>query len=131
MKKVFMTMAVLTGLVAGGIVFSSFTTPQQERANGVLEFKVNDPIYWQGRAVKYNGSLQASSWVEINVYQSANACNSFYAVITNSNLSYTRGDQVWVKENPNYDSDSRQRNINPNVRKYYITYGGKDFYFDM
>lgn len=32
MKKVFMTMAVLTGLVAGGMVFSSFTISNQTKS---------------------------------------------------------------------------------------------------
>lgn len=51
MKKVFMTMAVLTGLVAGGMVLSSFTTTKQEtKEDCILQF-VNAPVYWEiGRA---------------------------------------------------------------------------------
>ena len=50
MKKVLITMAVLTGMVAGGMVFSSFATQNQVSKKDAMEIVMNDDG-WEDYAV--------------------------------------------------------------------------------
>ena len=49
MKKVLITMAVLTIMVAGAMVFSSFTTPKQEKSTEIM---MSAPIDGPGTCVQ-------------------------------------------------------------------------------
>lgn len=122
MKKVFMTMAVLTGLVAGGMVFSSFTEPNQEAKKDCFQQLVNAPVYWEGYA-NHRSDPAWNNRIYIKVYRTEGQCNSFYAVLTGGEMCLDDdiGRQFWVKEN-------EQR---PLGRRYYVTYRNSDYYFNM
>jgi len=117
------TMAVLTGLVAGGMVFSSFSTPKQVVKEKTIANELNDPVYWEGLA---NNKTYYGCGLYISVYRN---CGSFYAVITGTKCtSAPVGKELTVKENRNYDPESKMWY---NKCGYYVTCGTSDFYFDM
>lgn len=126
MKKVFMTMAVLTGLVAGGMMFSSFTTPTQDEVKECMQLTQSIPAYWDGMA---HTCGRYSNWISITVYQTEGQCNSFYAVLEaiGNNAYLEKGKQLWVKVNPDYDK-SKSGSC---YRKYYVTYQNENYFFDM
>lgn len=124
MKKVLITMAVLTSMVAGAMVFSSFAAPKQNAQKECMQTEVNVPTYWEGYAYPTNGQGGAVNLygIYISVYQTENACNSFYAKTKD-------GKEAWVKTNPNYDPDNRVSWMRR--QKYYVTFGSDNYYFSM
>lgn len=121
MKKILITMAVLTGMVAGAMVFSSFAAPNSNDNKERVQLNVNDPVFWEGEAKDADYYQK----VYITVYQTVGQCNSFYAIDKQNN-------QYWVKENPRYDPDNCRGGRGDTCnRKYYITKGGTNYYFNM
>ena len=123
MKKVLITMAVLTSMVAGAMVFSSFATQKQDAEIERVQKEVNVPAYWTGRARTCN-----DGWLDIEVYQTEGQCNSFYAKVTNADYEPYIGKELWVKQNPRYDPNNRYPGCSE--KKYFVTCGC-DYYFDM
>lgn len=119
-------MTVLTGMVAGGMVFSSFAAPEQDVKSERITTEMNVPTYWEGMAHASSGE----NYVFIKVYQTEGMCNSFYAVIQSGYSSGVKsGDEVYVRNNPNYDPD--RSGVSYKNKKYLITYHNCDFFFDM
>ena len=119
-------MAVLASMVAGAMVLSSFTAPKQDVKSERITTEVNVPTYWEGMAHANNDW----NYVFIKVYQTEGMCNSFYAVIQSGYSANVRqGDEVYVRNNPNYDPDHRGNEYSK--RQYLITYHNSDFFFDM
>lgn len=114
-------MAVLASMVAGAMVLSSFSAPKQD-ASELLQ--VDPPTYWEGRAIDYSSHYSRPS-VYIKVYEVEGQCNAYYAVVSGGEYN---GNKCWVKENPDYDSSSRTEPYN---KRYYITCGYSDYYFNM
>lgn len=124
MKKVLITMAVLASMLAGAMVLSSYVTPKQDVKSERTTTEVKVPTYWEGMAHADNDW----DYVFIKVYQTEGMCNSFYAVIQSGYAAgVRRGDEVYVRNNPKYDSNSR----NWRNKKYLITYRNSDYFFDM
>ena len=120
-------MAVLTGLVAGGMVFSSFTKSNTIDNPNQINTPINDPTpYWSG--YMYGGGnyghVDISRGYKIKVYQTEGQCNSYYA----KNES---GEQSWVRENPNFESYSRQLIGADKYFKYMVTFNYRTYYFNM
>ena len=114
-------MAVLTGMVAGAMVFSSFAASKQEKELECVQLAQAIPSYWDGVAYDCAGHNPTP----IKVYQTEGQCNSFYAVVQSGNY---KGEQCWVKNNPRYDSEHPTWN---GREKYYITCGNTNLYFNM
>jgi hypothetical protein len=135
MKKLFIAASLIIGMIAGAMVLSSFSEPKTNVFCSQL--KVNVPIYWQGVAYcDVSGVVNDNNpFVSIDVYQTPNACNSFYAIIKRTGgLSGGQvGDEVWVCENPDYDPNTSWRGVNKKTSyyKYYISYCNHYFYFNM
>ena len=95
----------------------------------------DEPVYWEGRAYgydRYDKSLGKELY--IYVYQAANQCNSYVAYATRILYSYDYDDinppyRTWVKENPEYDANAYS--YQSSQYKYYITYQGGKYYFNM
>lgn len=135
MKKVLFVVSLFIGMIAGAMVLSSFSEPKENDNNEYVKSKLKEPSYWQGRALVSIGSGRITgdynTGLDITVYQTPNACNSFYAVITRTvAVSGNVGDEVWVRENSNYDSYETNKYLQ-SYYKYYITYRGNDFFFNM
>lgn len=113
------TMTVLIAMIMGGLVISSFATTVQEEQKKCVQLEMNAPTYWEGW-VQYSDDARIQ--IHIKVYQSDGMCNSFYAIKSDNN------EEMWVKENPDYDRNS------PTWWKtcrYYVTYHNKNYYFNM
>ena len=82
-----------------------------------------EPTYWEGWA------STGSKSVYLKVYQTPGQCNSYAADIYSNARCDTKLGEAWVKENPNHDSSCMY--TNSHCRKYYITYGGSNYYFNM
>lgn len=127
MKKVLITMALLASMVAGAMVLSSFSAPKQDSKMESLAIERSVPTYWEGTAWTNDRN---GGCLNIKVYQSENACNSFYAVIVGGDCyGLQKGDEVVVRENPKYDPNDR--GYSHSTKKYFITYKNKNFYFNM
>ena len=128
MKKLFIAASLLIGMIAGAMVLSSFTAPKQGLNEKCEQVGTNVPTYWEGCVHRYDHPM---AYVYIKVYQTEGMCNSFYAVLigSRSSDSVKDGDEVYVKNNPNYDPDHMPHQLNKS--KYLITYHGHDYFFDM
>lgn len=122
MKKLLIVTAVFIGIMAGAVALSSFTELKQE----CVQNGMNTPTYWDGIACcgrcDYN--------LHIKVYQTEGMCNSFYAVVVGGYQgggSAQVGEELWVKENPFYDENKSSCCF----RKYLVTYGDYNYYFNM
>lgn len=125
MKKILITMAVLTGMVAGAMVFSSFAAPRQVEKEKCTQIEASTPVYWEGVAyyanLSYGGSRTNTS-IYITVYR--DVFNSFYAKTKD-------GKEMVVKTNQAYDPDRRSTDPWYKGQKYYVTCGNLDYYFNM
>lgn len=111
MKRIISVVVIIVAIIAGSTNLNAITSmPKTEDA--VLEVSA-PPLYWSGRA------FASGWWMEIKVYQDANSCNSFYAVVTGafSGLESAIGETLVVK------SDGE--------KKYHVTWNGRDYYFKM
>lgn len=129
MKKILITMAVLTGMVAGAMVFSSFSKPKQENATVSSHVSVNTPTYWEGRAERGSDVDSSNSnpitfqdYIDIKVYSVEGQCGSYYAVVLKDNS------ETWVKSNPYYDGNPRH---GTKFYSHYIVYKNSYYYFTM
>ena len=100
--------------------------------NGNNEIEVlvesSDYPYWQGLAI--TGSREYSKSVYLKVYNSYNACNSYVADIYRNSRADEKLGGATVRENPDYNPNSN-RSGRMYHSKYYITYGGDTYYFNM
>lgn len=115
-------MAVLASMMAGAMVFSSFTAPKQEVKETCSQNVMGVPIYWEGVARTLG---RDPSLLEIRVYQTEGQCNSYYAVVKSGRHE---GKELWVKENPDFDGNTFGGS--KSNYKYYVTCIG-DYYFNM
>lgn len=82
MKKVLITMAVLTGLVAGGMVFSSFAAPKQDSKKECTKIEMNDGWTRVGDWWGYTETGRKSDYRFV-IWERKDACNSYYWVYLN------------------------------------------------
>ena len=124
MKKFFL-MALSVFLFSTTASFAGNDDNSNNVANEIdVLIEKAEPTYWEGNAV-----ADGPGSVYLQVYQTPGQCNSFVAhIYRNYRLNEKLGEQ-WVKENPNYKS--RNSNINSESCKYYITYRGLNYYFNM
>ena len=100
--------------------------------NNEIEVSIEkaDYPYWQGSAWNNKSGVYAES-VYLKVYNSSNnTCNSYVADIYSNSRCDKKLGGATVRENPKYGTDkySRERAY---TCKYYITYGGDTYYFNM
>lgn len=79
MKKVLITMAVLTSMVIGGMVLSSFTAPRTNDETVCSQINANDDWTYIGSYYGYdkNGNKSISPF---KIWERKNACNAYYWV---------------------------------------------------
>lgn len=127
MKKILITMAVLTGMVAGAMLFCSFSKPEQENATNSSLVSVNTPTFWEGRAergfdVDSNNTMTFNDYIDIKVYSVEGQCGTYYAVVLKDNS------ETWVKSNPRYDGNPEH---GTKFYSHYIVYKNSYYYFTM
>jgi len=76
-------MAVLTGMVAGAMVFSSFVVPKTNDETVCSQINANDG--WR-QVGEYTGYLEGSQTVSLTfvIWEKDGLCNAYYWVIKNS-----------------------------------------------
>lgn len=86
MKKILITMAVLTNMVAGALVFSSFAAPKTNDETVCSQINANDGWRqvgkYQGRAEYRDGSSR--DILTFVVWEKDGLCNAYYWVVANS-----------------------------------------------
>lgn len=93
MKKVLITMAVLTSMVAGAMVFSSFTTPKQDKSTEIM---MSAPIDGPGTCVQV-GNCTVSIERNGNHYVVTAKNHNRYRVSVNwSAYCYINGEKIKV-----------------------------------
>lgn len=120
-------MTVLTGMVAGAMLFCSFSKPEQENATNSSLVSVNTPTFWEGRAergsdVDSNNQITFNDYIDIKVYSVEGQCGTYYAVVLKDNS------ETWVKSNPHYDGNPRH---GTKFYSHYIVYKNSYYYFTM
>ena len=89
----------------------------------------SDYPYWQGRA--WSGSGVYAKSVYLKVYNSSpNSCNSYVADIYSDSRADEKLGGATVRENPKYGTDKYMKGKEYTC-KYYITYSGDTYYFNM
>ncbi len=128
MKKLLIAASLLIGMIAGAMVLSSFSEPKN---GNVLEgvMKIDPPTYWEGNAWLCTEQF-SHPYLYIKVYQVENQCNAYYAIVEyySGGGSRYNGEKCWVKVNEDYNPSSVTCPYN---KKYYITCGSSDWYFNM
>ena len=124
MKKILITMAVLTGMVAGAMVFSSFTAPKNNDETVCSQISMNDG--WR-RVGKYTGKSDDGQYLKFTIWEKEGSCNAYYWVVDcqgvngvllgESNPDETRCDTGAVRKN----SEGR----------WYCAYGGRNYFIDF
>lgn len=84
MKKVFITMAVLTSMVAGVMVFSSFMAPKTNDETVCSQINANDEWTYIGSYYGYDKDGKETAFT-FRIWERKNACNSYYWVYGDSN----------------------------------------------
>lgn len=122
MKKVLITMAVLTSMVAGGMVFSSFTAPRTNDETVCSQINANDGWTRVGDYYGYDRDGNRSS-SKFTIWERKDACNSYYWVYDCSyhnpdqELSHASGDTGVLRQN--------------SERKWYAAYKGTNYFIDF
>ena len=116
MKRIFNLSIVFAIMVLGSLTLSSFTAPQSIIATSSVN-STQQAVYWSGRA---KASADPNHWLKIEVYESPNTCNDYYAVVIAAGLGEekVKGKKLVVKK-----GDRRN--------EYYVTWDGANFYFNM
>ncbi len=133
MKKIFL-MALSVFLFSTTASFAGNDDNSNKVANnGNNEIEVlvesSDYPYWQGYASTDSGF--GSSRVYLKVYNSSpNSCNSYVADIYYSSTSDEKLGGATVRENSNYNPNSKIKESGYRY-KYYITYKGFTYYFNI
>lgn len=92
MKKVLITMAVLTSMVAGAMMFSSFCEPKQNVNKKLLEATVKDG--WREIGVFIGTCPNCYYTAKFRIWETKDACGSYY----------------WVLLDGDYDADEYRKN---------------------
>lgn len=130
MKKVLITMAVLTGMVAGTMVFSSFVAPKQEETRQQIRTNVTDRTVASNLKCPCRDNSGRTCYYWIDVYASDNACYSYYAIVRGdrSETPYT------VIQNSTYGDDDTSVGFHGEKAgnyHYYIIYNDYRCYFNL
>lgn len=89
----------------------------------------SDYPYWQGYARTAARDVYSTS-VYLKVYNSNNTCNSYVADIYRNSRADEKLGGATVRENPKYGTDKYMIGKEYTC-KYYITYSGDTYYFNM
>ena len=123
MKKFFL-MALSVFLFSTTASFAGNDDNSNKVANEIeVSIEKAAPTVWEGFAKDFNGNS-----LYIRVYYADNACSSLVAHVYANGSNSAKTGEVWVKENPNYNPKSAS---SKHSSKYYITYGNRNYYFDI
>lgn len=120
MKKVLITMAVLTGMVAGGMVLSSFMAPKTNDEIEYSQISVNDG--WRMVGVytgKADGIRDSEQFV---VWEKDGMCNAYYWVLK---------DSTGHDKNPDETNSSTGALRKDREGRWYCAYYGNNYYIDF
>lgn len=121
MKKVLITMAVLTGMMAGAMVFSSFAAPETNEEAVCSQISANDEWTYIGSYYGYNRDGDKSEY-QFCIWEKKNACNAYY----------------WVYAAPSYNPDQAASQGSKNgvlrqnsEKKWYCALNGTNYFIDF
>ncbi len=117
MKRFLITMVALLSIVIANA--SETSTPNKS----ISESSITAPIYWQGWAHESSGMPYYSLY--ITVYRTSNQCDAYYACA--SKMKYTTS----ISKKEYSVSAELTVKIYDKGGKYYVTYDGRNFYFNM
>jgi len=112
-------MAVLTGLVAGGMVFSSFTAPRTNDETVSSQINANDDWTRIGDYYGYDRDGKKSD-KQFTIWEKKNACNSYYWVYNDSSTTPDKRDSY-------YTGVLRQNS----EKKWYAALAGTNYFIDF
>ena len=127
-------MTMLIGLMTSSIVSSSFAAPIQQTKEDCSQLVVSIPtivVLYQGYAWSTDEYFGSHPHINIEVRQVLNHPENVWVSIKERNC---RGDACnepyafALKENPYYNPNDDRK---VSEMKYYVTYDGKDYFFDM
>lgn len=118
MKKVLITMAMLTSMVAGAMVFSSFATPKTNDEPVCSQINANDDEWTRiGEYYGYDNEGNKSRYTFL-IWERKNACNSYYWVYKSC------VDDGWRPDTTNCPSGVLRQN---SEKKWYAALGTNYF----
>ncbi len=124
MKKVLITMAVLTGMMAGGMVLSSFTAPKTNDKTVCSQINVNDEWREVGRYYGYDKDGNRSTYKFV-IWEKSGMCGAYY---------WTYANQGWIynPDNVNDDSWKSSGQLRQNTeKKWYASLDGTIYFIDF
>lgn len=117
MKKVLITMAVLTSMVIGGMVLSSFTAPRTNDETVCSQINANDDWTKIGNYYGYDRDGNKSVY-QFTIWEKKNACNSYYWV-------------YYHDENPDETTGSKGVLRQNSEKKWYAALNGTNYFIDF
>lgn len=118
MKRFLIAMVALLSIFIANASKVETSTPNKSNYEG----SITAPIYWQGWAHENSGMPYYSLY--ITVYRTSNQCDAYYAIA--SKMKYTTS--ISKKE---YSVSAELTVKINNKGKYYVTYDGTNYYFNM
>lgn len=122
MKKLLITASLIIGMIAGAMILSSFRETKQEKTIDNLSINVPHPLF-NGYAYSYDylkDEITNKIWITVWPHEPNKA--SWW---NSGSQSIIRFD---INENPNYNPEQTEGH---NSNKYYISFFGKKYYFNM
>lgn len=116
-------MAILTGMVASSMVFSSFAAPKDERNNTYVKITVKDG--WRMVGI-YEGK-SADNWTQqFVIWEKEGMCNAYYWV-------EKWGSDLKNQKNPDESESFVNKGIlrQNSEKKWYAAYNGRNYFIDF
>jgi len=111
------TLAVLTGMVAGAMVFSSFAAPTTNDEIVCSQISANDEWTYIGSYHGYDRNGKESVY-QFKIWEKKNACNAYYWVYgCSSNPDETDCDNGVLRQN--------------SEKKWYAAHDGNNYFIDF
>ena len=123
MKKVLFTMVMLTSMVAGTMVFSSFTASKTNDETVCSQISMNDGWRNVGEYYGYDRNGHRSTYTFI-IWEKEGVCGSFYWTYT----GYS-GDPDKLKERGHSECTGQLRQNSE--KKWYAAYNGTNYFIDF
>lgn len=119
MKKVLITMAVLTSMVAGAMVFSSFVAPKTNDETVCSQISVNDEWTRIGFYYGYDSNGRQSNW-KFSIWVKQGEPNTYYWVYADD-------------KKPDQLIDEGQKGVlrQNSEKKWYAAYKGIIYFIDF
>lgn len=122
MKKILITMAVLTGMVAGAMVFSSFATPKTNDETVCSQINSNDG--WR-KVGTYTGTSDDGKTRKFHIWEKDGMCNAYYWVCSDQCSEYNPDE---IAEHCNAPTGTLRKN---SEGRWYCALYGTNYFIDF